>query len=155
LCTRRQLLQALWILSPAFRLDAPFRFALFRLRWLARSLSPAWRGRVKQALTYWHRIQFIDKPARVASRHGAAADEADAPDRWLATFVLTCRQRLDFSEGEIRRMPYARLLQYLAEQDERAVGGRPRFHRQRDQQAKDYLARKRARQAQASTEVQR
>lgn len=146
LCTRLRLLQALWILSPGFRLNSPVRFAFFRWRWAFRSFRPSWRAAVAGALMSWHRLQFIDVAAVKVSKDGV---DGEAPERWLAGYVLGCVRQLGFTEGEVRRMPYARLLQYQAELEDRSDADRPRFNRKRDQKAKRYLERKLARQAAA------
>ena len=117
-CSRAQLLLALWILSPGFVVGVPFRFALFRARWWFISHSPHWRAAVRDSLQHWHRLQFIDRP--VQDRGNTV--ESDPPERWLAGFVLTCMKRLEMPEHVVRRTPYARLLQYLSELDERRIG---------------------------------
>lgn len=139
-----QLLQALWILSPTFKPCSRFRFYLFALRWFFLSTT-----KVSHALALWIKGGFIDAPGRIVDPNAQPDDDADP--RWLAAFVLTAMERLHWTEQAVLHTPYSRLLQYLAEQDDRHPDRkRPRFNRRRDQQAKAYLLAKQARRAAAA-----
>jgi hypothetical protein len=137
--TRRQLIQALWILSPRFKVGSRLAFLIFSLRW--RFLS---RPCAVAALSVWVRAQFIDSPPK---RHNASDEPGDIADpHWLASFVLTAMQRLAWSEAEVLHTPYSRLFQYFTAMDAQASDRqRPRFNHRRDQQARAYLLAKKAR----------
>lgn len=139
---RSQLIQALWILSPHYRLGSNFRYFIFSLRWIFLS-----RIRANTALSVWIRAQFIDMPSSEVDPHAEPDDSADP--RWLAGFVLSMVS-LGWAESAVLHAPYSRLLQYLAVADERAAGAnKPRFNRKKDAIKQAYLIAKRAKRAAA------
>jgi hypothetical protein len=140
--TRPDLLQALWILAPGYRVSSKIRFMLFAGRWAFLPFAAA-----NAAMSLWIRAQFIDLPPRNITAAAETDDEADP--HWLAGFILSM-VRLGWKEDAVLCTPYTRLLQYLAvaERDQ-SNSKRPKFNRRRDAINRAHMLAARARAAAA------
>lgn len=119
---RFSLITTLWVLSPAYRRGAWWRF----LGWaLNRIFLPF--DRTAAALRRWDDAQFIDRPPRAQGHATTPASRTYA----RALFVLNCKHRLALSEREVLSLPIARGMQQLAALETGRGGEVPHFDPER------------------------
>lgn len=140
-CTVDQLLQALYICSPGFRVGSKWGFRMYRVRWawfVVRHMESA-----SLALCHWLDSAFMFMPPmRVSKSDGTGTrPEADAP--WLVS-LMQLGHSVGFPLMDVIHVPYPILWSnidaMLAAKDQ----ARPKFNRKQDKARGDYLRRKQA-----------
>lgn len=140
-CTRGQVYQALWFLSPAFRVGMPFarlRFLLFQIRW-----ALLFCGGARGWLTLWLEDVFSFRLPTAVSEGGSsgAADSAE----WIPHLMLAAHRRFGIGSGEAFRTPYVRLWPLFAAALGVDLPDLPKFDPKRDRKKSEFLRRRRAR----------